>query len=78
MSRFYRSDSAARNWRTNIAFWLAHRELWSWRSAGVRLAGKMATSYQIGRFQHLYDLEMACDCEEAMQHLKERMLKEQK
>lgn len=69
MSRFYRTDSAARNWRTNIAFWLAGKELWAWRSASVRISRKMVVGYIHG----LWEKEMECSCEEAMQHLKERI-----
>ena len=49
MSRFYRSDSAERNWRTNVAFWLAGKEIWAWKSRSNRVVAKMSEAYTTNR-----------------------------
>ena len=55
MKRFYRSDSAERNWRTNIAFWIAGKELWAWKNKNTRIVARMMESYTEQRIIKLLD-----------------------
>lgn len=57
MSRFYRSDSAERNWRTNIAFWLAGKEIWAWKSKSNRMMARMTEAYVTNRIVKYLDDE---------------------
>jgi hypothetical protein len=57
------------NWKSKLAHLIAGKELAAEQSRRNRIFKKMVWSY----VATLWDQEMACDCEDAMNHLHQRL-----